>query len=198
MNRKIVGLVLAVAAMASACAQPPLPEDHFYRLQVTTSPAPLARPPLAGVLEVGRFVADGLTAGRPIVYSQSGQPHALSEYHYHFWVEAPTILLRDQLVAQLRAAKVARFVVTPEMRVDPDFVLSGKIKRLERVVGATPQAVVELELAVRQTASDSLAFLQTYRVEEAVAADSVADAVAAINKALGAIYAKFTADLQRL
>ena len=187
-----------MAAMAGACAQPPLPEDHFYRLQVATSPAPLANPPLSGVLEVERFVADGLTAGRPIVWSQSGQPHALSEYHYHFWVEAPTVLLRDQLIAQLRAAKAAKAVVTPEMRVDPDYVLSGKIKRLERVVGATPRAVVELELAVRRTAGDSLAFLQTYRVEEAVATDSVAAAVAAINKALGAIYAKFTADLARL
>ena len=129
----------------------PCPKTIFYRLAVATSPQPLARPPLAGVLEVGRFVADGLTAGRPIVYSQSGQPHALSEYHYHFWVEAPTVLLRDQLVGQLRAAKVARAVVTPEMRVDPDYVLSGKIKRLERVVGAVPRAVVELELAVRRT-----------------------------------------------
>ena len=198
MNPKILGWVLAMAAMVGACAQPPLPEDHFYRLAVATSPKPLARPPLAGVLEVGRFIADGLTAGRPIVYSQSGQPHALSEYHYHFWVEAPTVLLRDQLVGQLRAAKVARSVVTPEMRVDPDYVLSGAIKRLERVVGATPKVVVELELAVRRTEGDSLAFLQVYRVDEAVATDSVAAAVAAINKALGAIYAKFTADLARL
>ena len=176
MNPRILGLVLAMAAMLGACAQPPLP----------------------GVLEVERFVADGLTAGRPIVYSQSGQPHALHEYHYHFWVEPPTVLLRDQLVAQLRAAKVAKAVVTPEMRVDPDYVLTGKITRLERVVGAAPRAVVELELAVRQTGGDRLAFLQTYRVEEAVAADSVAAAVAAINKALGAIYARFTADLAGL
>ena len=101
-------------------------------------------------------------------------------------------------MGQLRAAKVARAVVTPEMRVDPDYVLSGKIKRLERVVGAVPRAVVELELAVRRTDGDSLAFLQVYRAEEPVAADSVAAAVAAINKALGTIYAKFTADLARL
>jgi cholesterol transport system auxiliary component len=187
-----------MVAIVGACAQPPLPEDHFYRLQVATSPAPFASPPLAGVLEVERFVADGLTAGRPIVWSKSGQPHALSEYHYHFWVEAPTVLLRDQLVVQLRAAKVAKAVVTPEMRVNPDFVLSGKIQRLERVVGTMPQAVVELELAVRRTAGNSLSFMQTYRAEEAVATDSVAAAVAAINKALGAIYAKFTADLTRL
>ena len=198
MYPRLLGLVLAMAATLGACAQPPLPEDHFYRLGVATSPAPLAQPPLPGVLEVERFVADGLTAGRSIVYSESGQPHALHEYHYHFWVEPPTVLLRDQLVAQLRAAKVARAVVTPEMRVDPDYVLAGKIKRLERVVGTKPQAVVELEIAVRQTGGDRLAFLQTYRVEEAVAADSVAAAVAAINKALGAIYTKFTADLSRL
>jgi ABC-type uncharacterized transport system auxiliary subunit len=187
-----------MAAMVGACAQPPLPEDHFYRLDVATSPEPLASPPLPGVLEVERFIADGLTAGRPIVYSESGQPHALREYHYHFWVEAPTVLLRDQLVAQLRAAKVARFVVTPEMRVDADYVLTGKIKRLERVIGAEPRAVVELELAVRQTGGDRLVVLRSYRVEEVVPTDSVAAFVATVNKALGVIYAKFTDDLAGL
>ena len=50
---------------------------------------------------------------------------------------------------------------------------------------------------MRRTAGDSLAFLHTYRVEEAVAADNVAAAVT-ISKALGAIYAKFTADLAPL
>ena len=197
MNGRSLLLAFSAGLALAACAQPPVPQDQFYRLQVGTPEVPLAGSPLKGLLEVERFVADGLLGGRPIVFSASEQPHSLREYYYHFWVEAPTVMLRDRLVTYLRAAQAATTVVTPEMRVEPDFVLTGKIKRLERVIGAQPRAVVELDLGVRETASDRLLFLETYYVEVEVDADTVAAAVEAINEALNQIYARFTADLSR-
>ena len=191
-------LAFVLALVVMGCAQPPLPQDIFYRLAVAEPDQHLENPHLNGTLEVVRFLADGLTAGRPIVYSDSGEPNALFEYHYHFWVEAPTLLLRDALVAYLRAAGVAKAVVTPELRVDPDFVLAGKIHRLERVVGAERGTVVALELSLRETGTDRLLFLETYRLRLALADDSVAGAVNSINQALSEIFADFTADLSRI
>jgi hypothetical protein len=89
-------------------------------------------------------------------------------------------------------------VVTPELRVDPDFVLAGKIHRLERVVGAEPSTVVALELSLRETGTDRLLFLKTYRLQLATADDSVAGAATAINQALSRIFADFTADLSAI
>ena len=106
--------------------------------------------------------------------------------------------MRDALVAYLRAAGVAKAVVTPELRVDPDFVLAGKIHRLERVVGAERGTVVALELSLRETGTDRLLFLETYRLRLALADDSVAGAVNSINQALSEIFADFTADLSRI
>ncbi|MDP6804641.1 MAG: ABC-type transport auxiliary lipoprotein family protein [Rhodospirillales bacterium] len=191
-------LAWVLALVLMGCAQPPLPQDHFYRLAVAEPDQRLQNPHLNGTIEVVRFLADGLTAGRPIVYSNSGEPNALFEYHYHFWVEAPTLLLRDALVVYLRAAGVAKAVVTPELRVDPDFVLAGKIHRLERVVGAEPSTVVALELSLRETGTDRLLFLKTYRLQLATADDSVAGAATAINQALSRIFADFTADLSAI
>jgi len=77
-------------------------------------------------------------------------------------------------------------------------VLAGRIKRLEKINGSPPRAVVELELALRRTANDELLFLGTYGVEAKAGADTVAAAVAAFNDALTEIYAKFTADISGL
>ncbi len=198
MKRSLHATIFLVATVLAACAQPPLPHDHFYRLSVRSLENPRTEPRFKGTLEVRRFVADGLTAGRPVDYSKADRPYELHEYHYHFWTEPPPTMLRDQLVDYLRAAKVTTTVVTPDMRVEPDYVLAGRIKRLEKINGSPPRAVVELELALRRTATHELLFLGTYGVEAKAGAATVAAAVAAFNDALTEIYAKFTADISGL
>ena len=178
-----------------------VPQDTFYRFEVGTPENALSTPRLHGTLEIERLSADGLTAGRPIVYSRSDRPRELQEYHYHFWTEPPPIMLRDQLVTYLRGAKVATAVVTPETRVAAEYALTGKIKRLERVIGASPgtaKAVVELELGVRQTTGERLLFLETYRVATVATADTVSAEVDAMNEALNQIFALFVADFSKI
>lgn len=189
--------VLAVGLAVASCAQPVVPEDHYYRLTIPP-PAAATSPKFPGILEIERFSADGLTAGRSLVYSQASQPNALFEYHYHFWIEPPTVMLQETLVAYLRTAKLATVVVTPELRAQPDHVLAGKIKRLERVLGAKPAVVVEIELGLRRTRDGRLLHVNSYRIESAVQGDSVAAAVDAINRAVSAIYGEFTQDILRI
>jgi ABC-type uncharacterized transport system auxiliary subunit len=202
MRRRPAGTsILAAAslvALVAACAQPPLPEDHFYRLAVAAPTAGATTPKLRGTLEVERFFADGLTAGRPVVYSDSARPEELREYHYHFWVESPPVMLRDQFVAYLRGAGIASAVVTPEVRVEPDFVLTAKLKRLEQIVGTPARGAIEVDIAVRRTQDDRLLFQGSYGVEVEARTNAVGDAVAALTAALSRIYAKIVADLSRL
>ena len=161
--------MLASALALAACAQPEVPADSYYRLQVVST-APMSQPIFKGTLEVNRFVADGLVAGRPIVYTAAHQPHRVQEYNYHFWIEPPTVLLRDQMVAFLRAGKIADRVTTPEVRVPADHVLTGKIIRLEKIDGSAPMGVLEIELAVRR-AEGKLVFLDVYKMEVAASTE---------------------------
>ncbi|MCB2100972.1 MAG: membrane integrity-associated transporter subunit PqiC, partial [Rhodobacterales bacterium] len=187
----VLGGVLGLGA----CAQDPAPEDAYYRLRAAAPARVLATPYLPGTLEVEKFVADGLTAGRPISYSEAGMPHQVKEYHYHFWTQPPTIMVRDEMVAFLRAAKVAKAVVTPEMRVGADYELTGRILRLEKINGAQPRAALDLELAVTEIATQRLLFLNTYHQEVAAGGDTVAAAVAALDDGLNATFTRFLADL---
>lgn len=191
-------LALALSLGLAACAQPPLPQDHFYRLEAPRPTAPNAQPRLKGVIEVPRFTADGLVAGRPLVYTEAGKEHELLDYHYHFWVEPPGLMLQDRLVHFLRAAKLADNVVTPELRIEADYVINGRIRRLERVVGAKPpRAVLELELGLRRAKGDRILWLETYRGEPDCAEDSVTSAVQALNGALGTVFQRFLDDATR-
>ena len=194
MIRTLGALLLAVSLVA-ACTQPQTPEDRFYRLSLPAPEKALAKPALDGTLEIERFVADGLTAGRSIVYSKTETPNQVHEYHYDFWTEPPTIMLRDELVAYLRTGGIASKIVTPDLRADPDYVLTGRIKRLEQVQGSPTGAVVELEIALRRTSDATVMFVETYRIEAKANSAKVAAAVAAINGAVAEIYAKCAKDL---
>jgi ABC-type uncharacterized transport system auxiliary subunit len=182
----------AVALGLAACAQPELPDDNYYRLSVT--PPATGSVLLNGVVEVERFRADGLISGRPIAYTE-GKGH-LSEYHYHFWVEPPVDLLQDAMVKYLRGANIANHVVTPELRMDEHYLLTGKIKRLERDLSNGHMVAVELEIGLKRVVDDKILVLKTYTRSIKQNGETVHGAVQAINTALTDIYAEFLNDVR--
>lgn len=192
-------LIAAMMLILAGCAtQAPVPSDRYYRLQAVFASEVLSSPKFAGIFEIERFTADGLTAGRPIVYVEDGDPNQLREYNYHFWTQAPTIMLRDELVTYLRAAKVSESVVIPEMRLDPTFVMTGRIRTLEQVLGSTNGTRLELEVAIRRISDGKLMFLKSYAQETAQASPGVASAVDALNKSLNVIFSDLLQDLRAL
>ena len=195
MTRIYSPIVVVTVLLLAACAQPTVTQDTFYRLRVAPPLATLEKPKLSGALEVPRFSADGLMAGRPIVFSEAADPLQVSAYHYHFWLEPPGVMLRDEMVGYLRAAGVAKSVVTPELRVDPDFMLIVKIKRVEQVRGPSPKVVVALEVALNARKEERLLLLKTYQVEKAAADNTVGAAVEALNGAVAAICAGIASDI---
>ncbi len=196
-RRRGVRVILAagLALLAAACSQPEVPIDRFYRLAVPPPTPRFDRPPLAGTPEVPRFFADGLAGGRPIAYVDR-EDGALLEYRYHHWNDPPPILIRDQLIDYLRAANAATRVVVPELRVQLDHVLVGRLIRFEHVRSAPEKAVVVLEIGIRRADSADLVHLATYRAEAPFAGGI--DAVpAAMSRALSEVFARFLADLAK-
>ena len=193
MSRGMRALPAALLLILGACTQPALPDDHFYRLGA--APAEGISGALTGVIEVSRFIADGLAGRRPIVYTDGGDGREGQSYHYHFWSEPPPIMLQNTLVAYLRATNRGAQLVTPDMRVEPDYIISGKIRRFEQVLGPAGKIDLALELAVKRTRDDKMILLRPYSVTVATSNATVGEAVRRINQGLNAIYAKFLSDI---
>lgn len=185
-------LVLGLAA----CAQPPVPQDRFFRLQVEAPQSAAAA--LDGVVEVDRLGAEGLTAGRAIVYTDASSPNLAQEFFYDFWVEPPGDMLRDILVKYLRNAGVADALITPDSRANSDFNLVGRINRLEIVRGDAPLGVAEIEFSLTSSATGKLLMVKNYVSTVAVSDGSVPAGVGAINEGISQIFNQLTTDLRNL
>ena len=195
------GVRLALAALAPllACALEPAAQDRFYRIEVPAPPAVEGTTPvLAGTLLVRRPRSDALTGGARLVYRDTtGDPH-VQRFAYQHWVESPTTMVQRELAAWLRSAGLAEQVVTPDLRTSWDYVLSGRLHRMERVTGSGgARVVVELELALSREADYAVLLLRRYRRERPVADGAPATAVAAYQLALGEIFGEFAADARR-
>ena len=156
---------LAALLALAACAGPPAPRETFHRLDVRSSAPRLARPSLPGVLEIERVETEGVLAERAIAY-QSGDG-ALQRYLYEFWSETPSLMLQDVLARSLRAAGDADTVVTPDLRVPPDWTLRARLRRFEHQPAAG-KVMMSLEVAVVSARTGALLLQRDYDGEAAV------------------------------
>ena len=197
MKHTLVAVLLVVAGLLSACGVPPsVPQDRYYRIDVASPDAGSAV--LNGVVEMDRFGAEGLSSGRAIVFVAQGEGLALQEYNYDFWIEPPSVMLRDALIGYLRAANVAQVFVNPEMRANAPYLMTGRIHRLETLWDNSPAAAVELELALTDTRTGAIKLVRSYMVEVPAEDGTVKAAVEAANTAVSDIFARFLSDLRAL
>ncbi len=198
----LIGLRLLFVAMSATaligCAPGPGPRDYFYRLDVPEPAQHLVPPPLNGTMLVARPRADALTGERHLLYRENGDASQVRRHAYHRWVESPTTLLQQQIAGYLRAAGIARMVVTPELRADADFLLTCRIVKLERVLDSPPHSAIELQLGLIRIADRRALMLKTYREAQPAAGNGVAASVDAYNQALSKILEHFVEDSSQL
>ena len=172
-----------------------VPENHYYRLEVA-APQSAGSARLNGILEVDRLLATGALAQRSIVYRHQENPHQLKAYHYHFWNEAPGILLQAELTSYLRAAGVADKVMTPEMRARPQFAVTGRVVKLERVIGGAPKGAIEMNLVLRRISDNTVLASRSYSREVTPADETLTALVRSLSAAAGDIFAEFVRDIR--
>lgn len=188
-----LGLV-SVGTLAACGSAPVVPEDAFYRISPQAEKS--GDQVIDGIVEVVRFAASGSMGNRPLLMS-SRTTNEVTEYNYHFWIESPPILLQSALVSYLRLANVAAQVVTPEMRVTPDYTITGRVLRFETVRGTDPAGVVAFELALRNERTDKILVLKEYTADVSASQDRVQDGAVALEQAVNQAFKDFIADIRK-
>jgi len=190
-------LAMLVALTLGGCASSAVPEDQFFRLDVEPGKAAVAEKPLPGTLGVARFHSEGLTGSRAIVYSDADQPLMLRQYHYHFWVEPPPRLVRDELVSYLRSAGAAEQVMAANAGSAPDFLVDGRVVRFEHVRSKSgAAAVISIELRLKHGARGKVELMKEYTRSVPVDGPGMHAVARAFNRALGEIFNEFAVDIR--
>ncbi|MGB0747425.1 MAG: ABC-type transport auxiliary lipoprotein family protein [Magnetospiraceae bacterium] len=193
--RKFLASFALLAVLTGCTAAPPAPPDLFYRFTGSSAEIPQAPRALNGVVMVDRFTAAGITGGRQLLYTEAAAPNKLVEYRYHLWAEPPGDLLRERLAELIRQSGLSGSVVRPDLRVDADWVITGRILRLEQSIGAQPQAMLQMELGLRGDRDYHMTVLKPYAESVPLTEDSVDATVEALNQAADRIFMQFLSDI---
>jgi ABC-type uncharacterized transport system auxiliary subunit len=132
MRMKPILLCSALAAlmMLSGCAGA-VKYPHYYTLDVSPPPDPLARGNLHATLAVREFRSPEYLRQGAIVYKTS--PEQVGFYNYQRWATDPRELVTNAVTDRLRAGGNFSQVKPYDGRPDIDYLLSGRLEKLEEI-----------------------------------------------------------------
>lgn len=177
-----------------------VPEDHFYRLQPLTVTQPFANPPLTGVLKVERMDASGVLRDRAILFSKAESPQQLQRHHYHFWLDAPTELVRMQLVQYLRDRRVAQLVAAEYIDEPGDLRLHLELRDFSRQLqpGGEVRVHIALGAVIKGRNTRTPLLVKQYRTQVTAADSHMVASIQAFEQGLEALYQELVDDLVHL
>lgn len=129
-RRPGIAFSAAVLLLLLASCGGKIPPTHYYKLHL---PEPVVEPSGEGpdTAVIMTFRASEMLIRDKIVYRPNRQE--VGFYEYHRWAEDPRTTLTHALLDQMRRRKTFRRVIIFDGRTKSDYVLRGRIERLEEV-----------------------------------------------------------------
>ena len=143
MKKLTMALVLMVTLLPalSGCGRVRYPA--YYTLNLPAPPDPPAAENVRTSIAVREFQSPNYLRQGPIVYRT--RPEEIGFYEYHRWAADPRMLVTSAVVDHLRADGQFSMVSMYDGRPNNDYVLSGRLEKLEEV---DYQAGVKIEVAI--------------------------------------------------
>ena len=132
MKKKLIASSFAVMALiALAGCGGAVKYPNYYALHIPPPPDPPAQEGVRASLAVREFRSPAYLHQGAIVYKTS--PEQIGFYNYHRWAADPREVVTNAVTDRLRASGNFTQVKLYDGRPDVDYVLSGRIERLEEV-----------------------------------------------------------------
>src|SRR6266536_2345630 len=132
MRRTVTTIVCSLAALvilASCGGRVRYP--NYYTLNLPAPPDPPAAENAHAVVAIREFRAPAYLRQGAIVYKPS--PEQISFYAYHRWAINPCEFVTNSVIERLRASGDFARVKSYDGRPDIDYVLSGRLEKLEEI-----------------------------------------------------------------
>jgi ABC-type uncharacterized transport system auxiliary subunit len=127
-TRTALAFVLASILCVSGCGRARYPS--YYTLNLPPAPDPIAEGVL-GSIAVREFQSPSYLRQGPIVYRAT--PEEIGFYEYHRWATDPRVFLTNAVVDRLRGSGHYSAVSLYDGHADINYVLSGRLEKLEEV-----------------------------------------------------------------
>ena len=197
MKRHIMAVVvaLAISFIFVGCLGGKVKYPTYYTLQVPPPPDPspteAARPSLA----VREFRSPAYLRQGPIVYRVS--PEQIGFYDYHRWAVDPRELVTNAIVDRLRAGGAFSAVKQYDGRSDIDYILSGRLDKLEELdYGGGIRVEVAMSAQITNLKTGITVWSNAVDDIERVAQHSVPGVVSEMNRAMERSVAKLVSSVQ--
>jgi ABC-type uncharacterized transport system auxiliary subunit len=132
MNKKLIAFSFVLAAMIAlpGCGGE-VKYPNYYALHIPPPPDPPAQEGVRASLAVREFRSPTYLRQGAIVYKTS--PEQIGFYNYHRWAVDPREVVTNAVIDRLSASGNFTQVKPYDGRSDIDYVLSGRIEKLEEV-----------------------------------------------------------------
>jgi ABC-type uncharacterized transport system auxiliary subunit len=105
---------------------------HYYALELPPAPdRTLSDPRFPGTVAVCRFETPSYLRQGRIVYRQT--PEEVGFYQYHRWAAEPAETVTTAMVETLRSSRLFSFVKRYDGHNQQDYLLNGRLERLEEI-----------------------------------------------------------------
>lgn len=127
LRMSIVTLTLLIASCGGGAKRP-----HYYALELPPPPDPASTNyRLPGTIAVCRFEASPYLRQGRIVYRDT--PEEVGFYEYHRWAEEPAETVTTAMTVALRSSRLFSVVKRYDGRNEQDYMLNGRLERLEEL-----------------------------------------------------------------
>jgi ABC-type uncharacterized transport system auxiliary subunit len=178
-----VCFVLAAVAGLTGCGGA-VKYPNYYALHMQPPIDPPVREGVRASLAVREFKSPTYLRQGAIVYKTS--PEQIGFYNYHRWAVDPREFVTNAVTENLRASGRFAQVKLYDGRLDVDYVLSGRLEKLEEI-DYEGGVKVEVAISAQMTNLSTGATVWTNNVSEAgnVSQHGVPAVVAAMNQTMG-------------
>jgi len=189
--------IACIAALLIAGCAGKVRYPRYYTLDIAPALSPVADSPrLPVALAVRRFETPAYLRQGRIVYREA--PEAVDFYEYHRWAAEPGPTVTTGVIDSIRSARLFAFVKPYDGQDKPDYLMTGRLERLDEVdYGDRVRVETKLSAELVDLRTGTTVWTGNATASTGVETGNMNAVVAAMSRALQTNIDQLVADMQK-